>query len=390
MARATALVCSDAINTPKAPPELLEAKCRQLVAKIETEQVFDKVDAQLSEIHDAFLQHILLRHESNTTLDGFTNKVTYYDQACAYHDSTGQDTGVLFDEEELALARSGFLFGKSIFKSPETPLAKPVFRAAKFIHLVIKWMPKGDQTATPAMPIFDACVRVKLLFMVAGILPTPPAKDIHALIRGLARAAPGDDEPNSYNAPKFPQIPNNEPMALNNDPPALDDPCGDLASDHNGLAFGAAPKDQDNFDIVDLDTLIAQEGEDTEMDDLNLNLDNEDNLFVPPPEILPGPPSVRRNWVVIEDWDSDVEELDNIEVLPDNGAPDNGAPNAGGEENLQFHEDNAQQGINPDEELDMDNAELWEFLRQHLGDVAEEEWVNIFYQHLTPRNRKTL
>ncbi|KAG9119319.1 serine/threonine protein kinase, partial [Ceratobasidium sp. 392] len=189
VARATALVRSEAIDTPETPPELSEAKYRWLVEKIETEQAFDKVDAQLSEIHDAFLQHILLRHESNTTLDGFANEVAYYNQVCAYRSLTGQDIGVLFDEEELALARSGFSFGKSIFKSPETPLAEPVFRAAKLIHLVIKRMPKGDQTATPAMPIFDACVRVKSLFMVTGILPMPPAEDIHALIRGLARAS---------------------------------------------------------------------------------------------------------------------------------------------------------------------------------------------------------
>ncbi|KAG8709522.1 hypothetical protein FRC09_000629 [Ceratobasidium sp. 395] len=188
MAWATALVRSEAINTPEAPPELSEAEYRQFLEKIEPRQAFDIVDAQLSEIHDGFLQHILLRHESNTTLDGFANEVAYFDRVCAYEDSTGRDIGVPFDGDELGLARSGFSFGKSIFNSPETPLSEPVFRAAKLIHLIIKRMPnRDDRKATPLTPILDACVHVKSLFMATGILPMPPAEDIHALIRGLAR-----------------------------------------------------------------------------------------------------------------------------------------------------------------------------------------------------------
>ncbi|KAG8700598.1 hypothetical protein FRC09_005855 [Ceratobasidium sp. 395] len=95
---------------------------------------------------------------------------------------TGQVTGVEFDREELALARFGFSFGKPVFKSPETPLAEPVFRAAKFIHLVIEKMPKREQTTT----LFDAIVHVKSLFAITGIAPLPVA-ELHNLIRGLAQ-----------------------------------------------------------------------------------------------------------------------------------------------------------------------------------------------------------
>ncbi|KAG9126906.1 hypothetical protein FRC07_001451 [Ceratobasidium sp. 392] len=182
VARATALVRPDATDTLEAP-ELSEAEYRHLVEQLEPEQAFDKVDAKLSETHDGFLQQILLRHESNTTLDGFANQVAYYDGVCAHYDLTGQDIGVHFDQEELDLARFGFSFGKPVFKSPETPLAEPVFRAAKFIHLVIKLMPKREQTAT----LFDAIVHVKSLFAITGIAPLP-VMELHNLIRGLARA----------------------------------------------------------------------------------------------------------------------------------------------------------------------------------------------------------
>ncbi|KAG9096535.1 hypothetical protein FRC07_010920, partial [Ceratobasidium sp. 392] len=187
-------------------------------------------------------------------------------------------------------------------------------------------------------------------------------------------SALGDDEQNPDNAPDAPRIPNDEPMALDNDPLAPDDPRGDPAPDHDGPPFGAAPDDEDDFDIVDLDALIAREGEDIDMDDVDINLGEEDNLFVPPPAIPPGPPPVyvRRHPVVIEDWDSDVEALDDIEIPSDDDAPE-----AGGEANPQFHEDDGQRGFDPDEEPDMEDKELWGFLREHLGDLAEEEWVDI-------------
>ncbi|KAG8784308.1 hypothetical protein FRC12_018815 [Ceratobasidium sp. 428] len=182
VARATALVRPDATDTPEAPLELSEAEYRHLVEQLQPEQAFDKVDAKLSETHDEFLQQILLRHKSSTTLDGFANQVAYYDGICDHYDETGQVTRVQFDQEELALARFGFSFGKPVFKSPETPLAEPVFRAAKFIHLVIEKMPKREQTTT----LFDAIVHVKSLFAITGIAPLPVA-ELHDLIRGLAR-----------------------------------------------------------------------------------------------------------------------------------------------------------------------------------------------------------
>ncbi|KAG9126908.1 hypothetical protein FRC07_001453 [Ceratobasidium sp. 392] len=205
----------------------------------------------------------------------------------------------------------------------------------------------------------------------------------------------GDNEQNPHDAPDAPQILNDEPMALDNDPPAPNDPRGDPPPDHDGPPFGAAPDNEDDFDIIDLDALIAREGEDIQMGGVDMNLDDEDDLFVPPPEIPAGPPPVyvRRNPVTIEDWDSDVEALDDIEMPFDDDIeipPNNDVPAADGEVNPEFHEDDRQRGLDPDEEPDMEDVELWEFLRQHLGDLAEEEWVDIFYRHLTPRDRKTL
>ncbi|KAG8705013.1 hypothetical protein FRC09_003206 [Ceratobasidium sp. 395] len=200
--------------------------------------------------------------------------------------------------------------------------------------------------------------------------------------------APGDDEQNPHDAPDAPQIHDDEPMALDNDPPAPDDPRGNPALDHDGPPFGAAPDNEDDLDIVDLDALIAQEGEDIQMDDVDMNLDDEEDLFVPPPEIPAGPPPAYvRRPVTIEDWDSDVEALDDIEIPSDD---DEDVPAAAGEANPEFHEDDRRRGLDADEEPDMEDAELWDFLRHHLGDLAEEEWVDIFNRHLTPCDRKTL
>ena len=107
---------------------------------------------------------------------------------------------------------------------------------------------------------------------------------------------------------------------------------------------------------------------------------------------IPAPlaPAARRDPVIIEHWNSPAEDLAdldeeeladleyfNLDDLPVTPAEsDDDASVAGGAE-PEFHEDDGARGLDPEGEPDMNDDELWELLREHLGDLAEDEWRDI-------------
>ncbi|QRW03146.1 Transposase family tnp2 [Ceratobasidium sp. AG-Ba] len=175
-----------------------------------------------------------------------------------------------------------------------------------------------------------------------------------------------------------------EPAGANDPGPHDDPPVGDLGP----LPVDAAPLPPG----LDLEALIEMEVEDIEnaMEPDDIDWGVEENLndrFVLPPDAPAPPPAAYRNHpVVIEDWESE-EELDPIE-LEDIESDHSSVSSA--EQELEFHEHDGPLGVDADNEPEMDDNELQAYLREHLGDIAYEEWIEIFERDLTERDRKTL
>ncbi|KAG8732823.1 hypothetical protein FRC10_000579 [Ceratobasidium sp. 414] len=165
-------------------------------------------------------------------------------------------------------------------------------------------------------------------------------------------------------------------------------PGDELAPGNDGMVLDEVAPAPDRIDLV---ALIAREdGSDlgSEPRDDADDMDLDDDLFVPPPEVPPGP-GVRWNPpVCIDEWTSE-EEPDLANFAPPNADSDN-ASVANTDRDPEFFEQDELVGLDPDVELDMDDPELWAFLRQYLSDLTHEEWVDMFNWDLTDRDCKSL
>jgi hypothetical protein len=90
-------------------------------------------------------------------------------------------------------------------------------------------------------------------------------------------------------------------------------------------------------------------------------------------DMLPPAPGPRRNLpVTIEDWpdpDDDFDDSDNEYI--------NRPPTPGEDQDPPYVEPDLEQGLNPEDEPALDENELWDFLQGQLGDLANDEWMDM-------------
>lgn len=93
------------------------------------------------------------------------------------------------------------------------------------------------------------------------------------------------------------------------------------------------------------------------------------------PTEIPRGPEMRRNPPVsIEDWTSG----DEAEDAEEGGDSDiDNAPVDNADRDPEFVERLEPLGLDPDDEPAMDVEELWNILHQHLGDIADDEWIDM-------------
>ncbi|KAG8709521.1 hypothetical protein FRC09_000628 [Ceratobasidium sp. 395] len=158
---------------PEAPVdsfEMSEVEYRRAVEAIEPNQVFGEADADASALHHHFVRYIVKKHESQTTLDGFKNEISYFDAHIVHFKMSGVDLGVTFDRDELGLARTGLLFGEPLLHSLDPPLPEPWLRAAKFIHLVMRKTRFVYDEGSTSHKFFRTCDDIGKLFLKAGVI----------------------------------------------------------------------------------------------------------------------------------------------------------------------------------------------------------------------------
>ncbi|KAG9081183.1 hypothetical protein FRC06_005747, partial [Ceratobasidium sp. 370] len=166
---------------------------------------------------------------------------------------------------------------------------------------------------------------------------------------------------------------NEDTPAPHHDSPAPDEiePAPDNAGPHWGE--------------IDLVALVAQEDEDNILDPMgnpnDMDLDDLDDLFVLPPAMPPAPGVLRKPPVAIEEWD---EDLGHYTVgLPTPPESEDEAPIGGADQDPEFHEH--EEGI-----PEVNEEELWAILREHLSDLAKQEWIDMYNWVLTEGDRVTL
>ncbi|KAG9088371.1 hypothetical protein FRC06_002060 [Ceratobasidium sp. 370] len=119
---------------------------------------------------------------------------------------------------------------------------------------------------------------------------------------------------------------------------------------------------------IDLVALVAQEDEDNILDPVgnpdDMDLDDLDDLFALPPAMPPAPGVLRNPPVAIEEWD---EELG----LPTPPESEDEVPIGGTDQDPVFNEH--KEGV-----LEVNQEELWAILREHLGDLAKQEWIDMY------------
>jgi hypothetical protein len=82
----------------------------------------------------------------------------------------------------------------------------------------------------------------------------------------------------------------------------------------------------------------------------------------------------RNPPVGIDDWPSEEDEPADF-TPPGSDIDDEAVGDA--DRDPEFIERDGPLGVDPNGEPDMDDQELWAYLREHLGDLAEEEWIDI-------------
>jgi hypothetical protein len=91
-------------------------------------------------------------------------------------------------------------------------------------------------------------------------------------------------------------------------------------------------------------------------------------------DVLPPAPPLRRNRVIIEDWRDPEDDFNDF----DGDDEDDNLPHVDGEDHDPlFFELDPGQGLNPEDEPALDDNELWEFLQAELGDLADDEWIDM-------------
>ncbi|KAG9083127.1 hypothetical protein FRC06_004689, partial [Ceratobasidium sp. 370] len=190
----------------------------------------------------------------------------------------------------------------------------------------------------------------------------------------------GDDVPPNRGGPAHDE----DGLAPRGDSPALDDNAP--APRHNSPApndIKPAPNDAGpRWGEVNLEALVAQEDENIELESLgdpdDMDLDDLDDLFILPPAVPPAPGVLRNPAAAIREWD-DEREFE----LPTPPDSEDEAPVGVVDRDPEFNE--REEGA-----LEMNQEELWAILREHLGDLAREEWIDLYNRVLTDQDRATL
>ena len=91
--------------------------------------------------------------------------------------------------------------------------------------------------------------------------------------------------------------------------------------------------------------------------------------------VLPRGGNLRRNPpVTIEDWASDEEDAsDEGSAIYDT---DHSSVNSKDQDPV-FLEREEPLGLHPDDEPEFDEEDLWNMLQQQLGDLADDEWIDL-------------
>ncbi|KAG9101427.1 hypothetical protein FRC06_003032 [Ceratobasidium sp. 370] len=106
-------------------------------------------------------------------------------------------------------------------------------------------------------------------------------------------------------------------------------------------------------------------------DVMSMTNDGQPMLAIPPkPERVH---QVRCNPpVTMKDWDDPDDDSETPEA-----SDDNNEPAAGEDRDPEYIERAEGLGFNPNDKPSMDDKQLGDFLEMHLGDLAEDEWINL-------------
>ncbi|KEP46533.1 transposase family Tnp2 protein, partial [Rhizoctonia solani 123E] len=134
-------------------------------------------------------------------------------------------------------------------------------------------------------------------------------------------------------------------------------------------------------EAIDLELMQAPADNDASMDELNPEIS-----FGPAPDLLEPALGLRRNPpVTIEDWpepDLDLEYSDE----EDDGNP----PIDGSEGDPEFVERQDPLRLDPDDEPEYGDEEMQDMLREVLGDIADEQWVDMYARNMSDEDFITL
>ncbi|KAG9082352.1 hypothetical protein FRC06_005108, partial [Ceratobasidium sp. 370] len=194
----------------------------------------------------------------------------------------------------------------------------------------------------------------------------------------------GDDD---LPAPDDDLAPRDDPAPCNGPVPGNVEPAPDnVGARRHGIDLAALIAREDRVSDGDADALADLDHVD------NMDLDDANELFVQLPDVPLGLGVLRNPLVVANNWDSEDELAD---ITPPWSEIDEGSVGSN-ERDPEFNEGDWMRGLDPDAEPEMDEEdvvvteELQDYLRQHLDDLPEEEWLDIYDRFLTNNNCKTL
>ncbi|QRV81018.1 Transposase family tnp2 [Ceratobasidium sp. AG-Ba] len=233
-----------------------------------------------------------------------------------------------------------------------------------------------------------------------GLFNNPHQLRRHQLERGrrfAAQLAAEDAAENPNLEAANPALDNNNPIhgaiPVDNNIPG-GPPLGEGLPNNNPAPLAAEedgpgiPNPNNDWWDIDLGALVAQEM-DEDYDEpepmLRPEVEDDNDLYHPPPYIQLRPGALRNPPVMIRQWD--------VAGQPDFSPPESvvdDASIASNEQEPDFVEYDGPMGQNADEEPDMDDADLLDFLQGIMGDLAEEEWIDIFEREVSETDRKTL
>ncbi|KAG9076540.1 hypothetical protein FRC06_009452, partial [Ceratobasidium sp. 370] len=175
--------------------------------------------------------------------------------------------------------------------------------------------------------------------------------------------------------------PNSNGPALGDNDPALGD-NGPGPGGNDDFAPELAPQAQDEVEpapgggdafLLDLmDELNAAEAPLGSPDAMSIS-DGDPPMFALPPEPERAHQVYRNPPVTIDEWPDPNDNPD-----PSETSDDDNRSAAGEDRDPAYVEQADAPGFNPDDEPLMDDEQLAAFLQMHLGDLAEEEWIDLF------------